>query len=61
MSESLNPIITKQLDALLYGETNLVANLSNAAALLNQTLSDINWAGFYLYQPETDDLILGPF
>ena len=61
MSDRINPLITEQLDALLYEETNLVANLANASALLKQTLTDVNWAGFYMYQPETDDLILGPF
>lgn len=61
MSESINPLITEQLDALLHGETNLMANLANASALLMQTIPDINWAGFYLYQPASDDLILGPF
>jgi len=61
MSEPINPLITEQLDALLHEETNLVANLANASALLKQTIPDINWAGFYLYQPATDDLILGPF
>lgn len=61
MSDSINPLITEQLDALLHGETNVIANLSNASALLKQTLDDVNWAGFYLYQPETDDLVLGPF
>ncbi|KRL95589.1 GAF domain-containing protein [Levilactobacillus hammesii] len=61
MSDRINPLITEQLDALLYEETNWVANLANASALLKQTLTDVNWAGFYLYQPQTDDLILGPF
>jgi len=61
MSEPINPLITEQLDVLLHEETNLVANLANASALLKQTIPDINWAGFYLYQPATDDLILGPF
>ena len=61
MSDSINPLITEQLDALLHGETNVIANLSNASALLKQTLDDVNWAGFYLYQPATDDLVLGPF
>ena len=40
--------ISKQLDALLDGETDQIANLSNASALLNQFLTDINWVGFYL-------------
>ena len=61
MTASINPLISEQLDALLHGETNLVANMANASALLKQTIENINWAGFYLYQPATDDLILGPF
>ncbi|WP_125581300.1 GAF domain-containing protein [Levilactobacillus cerevisiae] len=61
MSDAINPLITEQLDALLYEETNLVANLANASALLMQTLTDVNWTGFYLYQKASDDLILGPF
>ena len=36
-----------------------VANLANAAALLYDTLENINWAGFYLLEGET--LVLGPF
>ena len=52
-------LLTKQLKALIEGETNLIANLSNASALLNQCLDDINWVGFYLY--EEGQLILGPF
>ena len=31
-----NETVIKQLDALLTGESNVVANLSNASALLNQ-------------------------
>lgn len=52
-------MLGKQLDALLTGETNRIANLSNAAALLNQFLERINWAGFYLM--EEGELVLGPF
>ncbi|OCS88326.1 GAF domain-containing protein [Caryophanon tenue] len=51
--------VTKQLDALCTGETNVIANLSNAAALLNTFLEDINWVGFYLM--EEGELVLGPF
>ncbi len=52
-------LIKKQLIALIEGETNLIANLSNASALLNQFLDHINWVGFYLVEEE--ELILGPF
>lgn len=51
--------ISKQLDALLDGETDQIANLSNASALLNQFLTDINWVGFYLMKD--NELVLGPF
>ncbi|MHA6260682.1 GAF domain-containing protein [Sporosarcina sp. CAU 1771] len=51
--------LAKQLDALLSGEKNKVANLSNTSALLNQFFDQINWVGFYLL--EDDELVLGPF
>ena len=49
----------KQLIALVEGEPNRIANLSNACALLNQLLDEVNWVGFYLV--ENDGLVLGPF
>ncbi|KZR59318.1 GAF domain-containing protein [Pseudobacillus badius] len=52
-------LVIKQLRALLEGERNRVANLSNASALLNQFLERINWVGFYL--AEGEELVLGPF
>jgi len=52
-------MLSKQLDALLTGETNTIANLSNASALLNQFYDQINWVGFYLMVEE--ELVLGPF
>lgn len=52
-------LVIKQLQALLEGEKNTIANLSNASALLNQFLEDINWVGFYL--TEDEQLVLGPF
>jgi GAF domain-containing protein len=51
--------VIKQLDALLTGEPNAVANLSNASALLNQFLDRVNWVGFYV--TEGNQLVLGPF
>lgn len=47
------------LDVLLEGETDAIANLSNASALLNQFLNEINWVGFYLMKD--GELVLGPF
>lgn len=52
-------LLIKQLDALSTGETNQVALLANASALLNQFLDNVNWVGFYL--TEGKELVLGPF
>lgn len=52
-------LLLKQLSALSEGETDHIALLSNAAALLNQFLENINWVGFYLWKD--DELVLGPF
>lgn len=58
--EKAYTLLNKQLDALLEGETDQVANLANASALLNQFLNDVNWVGFYVTK-EDQKLILGPF
>jgi L-methionine (R)-S-oxide reductase len=52
-------LVIKQLSALLDGETDRVANLANASALLKEFLHDVNWVGFYILQK--DELVLGPF
>lgn len=52
-------MLSKQLHALLDGEPDRIANLSNASALLNQFLDRINWVGFYLMHD--NELVLGPF
>lgn len=55
------PMVIRQLTALLEDESNHIANLSNASALLNEYMGDINWVGFYLYEEDTNQLVLGPF
>ncbi|SDN04331.1 GAF domain-containing protein [Sediminibacillus halophilus] len=52
-------LLLKQLEALIEDEPDLIANLSNASALLNQFLGDVNWVGFYIWRE--DELVLGPF
>ena len=51
--------LARQLDGLLHGERDTIANLANASALVFQSLPDLNWAGFYLMQD--GELVLGPF
>jgi L-methionine (R)-S-oxide reductase len=52
-------LVIKQLESLLEGETNQIANLANAAALLKQFFNEVNWVGFYLN--DGNELVLGPF
>jgi GAF domain-containing protein len=55
-------LVLKQLHALISDEPNFIANLSNASALLNVFLDNINWVGFYLTdETKQDMLVLGPF
>jgi L-methionine (R)-S-oxide reductase len=49
----------RQLEAILHGESDWIANLAQASALLMQALPDLNWAGFYLLKD--GGLVLGPF
>lgn len=51
--------LNTQLKALIKDESDWLANLANAAALLFNNLEDINWAGFYLLKE--GELVLGPF
>ncbi|MGT2865748.1 GAF domain-containing protein [Streptococcus fryi] len=52
-------LMMAQAEGLFANETNLLANLSNASALLNNTLPNSVFTGFYLYDGK--ELILGPF
>ena len=51
--------LASALKGLVEGEPDPVANMANAAALISETLPDINWAGFY--RNLGGELVLGPF
>src|SRR5205823_974958 len=51
--------LARQLEALIAGEDDLIANAANTAALIYHGLSGINWAGFYFARGR--ELVLGPF
>ena len=57
--ESLYQTVNEQLSYLLEGEPNVLANLSNASALLKTSFPNTVFAGFYLF--DGNELILGPF
>ena len=50
--------LVPQIQALTEGETDIIANLSNIAAALRQTMNFF-WVGFYLVK--NNELVLGPF
>ena len=57
--EKLYEQVCEELQSLISGESDWIANLANASALLFHSLLDLNWAGFYLLK--ADELVVGPF
>jgi GAF domain-containing protein len=51
--------LASALEALIGGEPDPIANMANAAALIWETLPDLNWAGFY--RNIGGELVVGPF
>jgi GAF domain-containing protein len=51
--------LASALEGLVAGEPDPIANMANAAALIWETLPDLNWAGFY--RNVGGELVLGPF
>ena len=51
--------LASALEGLVAGESDAIANMANAAALIWETLPGLNWAGFY--RNVDGALVLGPF
>jgi GAF domain-containing protein len=51
--------LAQALEALIADEPDAIANMANAAALIWESLPDVNWVGFY--RNVGDELVLGPF
>lgn len=51
--------LATELRGLLQGESDLIANAANTAALLFNALPQLNWAGFYFFKQ--GELVVGPF
>lgn len=65
---SLTPdysLLQRQLASLLEGERDLTANAAQFSAFINDSIADLNWAGFYFLRParkhDGQELLLGPF
>lgn len=53
------PLMAAQLEALLSGERDFIANAAQFSAFVFHELEGLNWAGFYL--AKDGELVLGPF
>jgi GAF domain-containing protein len=51
--------LASALEGLVAGEPDPIANMANAAALIWESLPDLNWAGFY--RNVGGELVVGPF
>ncbi|MBX9870059.1 MAG: GAF domain-containing protein [Burkholderiaceae bacterium] len=51
--------LERQLASLFEGERNFIANAAQFSAFIFQSLSALNWVGFYIAHGE--ELVLGPF
>ena len=51
--------LASAVEGLVHGESDAIANMANVAAVIWETLPDINWAGFY--RNVGGELLLGPF
>ena len=49
----------RAIEAISYGESDLIANLSNASAVIKLAYENTNWVGFYIFKDK--ELVLGPF
>lgn len=58
-------MLTRQVESILEGERDLVANASQFSAFIYDTIAELNWAGFYLARPnkkgDGQELLVGPF
>ncbi|BDX04427.1 MAG: GAF domain-containing protein [Marinomonas sp.] len=58
LEESYQALNT-QLAALLSGERDFICNAAQFSAFVMQTVTDLNWSGFYFARGE--ELVLGPY
>ncbi|QDH69040.1 GAF domain-containing protein [Marilutibacter alkalisoli] len=51
--------LAEQARGLVHGEHDRIANAANLAALMFNSLPDLNWVGFYFF--DGNELVVGPF
>jgi L-methionine (R)-S-oxide reductase len=51
--------LVQQVEAIVAGEQDLIANMANISSILYWALEKVNWVGFYFIKE--GQLVLGPF
>jgi L-methionine (R)-S-oxide reductase len=60
-NETFYKDLESELLSMISGEKNLIANLANISSWIYHAMPDLNWCGFYLWQKDDGELVLGPF
>jgi GAF domain-containing protein len=53
--------VAEEIDAVLAGEPDLIARMATVTAMLKAAFRSYFWAGFYLVDPDKDELVIGPY
>lgn len=61
LGDIMNKYLYEQCTALIDESLPSISNISNLIALLFHEMKHINWLGFYLFNENTKECVLGPF
>jgi GAF domain-containing protein len=53
--------VAEEIASVLEGESNQTAQMATVAAMLNHAFDHYFWTGFYLVDPDKDELVVGPY
>lgn len=54
--------LAEEIDAVVAGETNLIARMASVASMLAAEFEHFFWTGFYVVDPKkADQLVVGPY
>ena len=53
--------VAEEIASVLAGEPNQIARMATIAAMLNHAFEHYFWTGFYLVDPDKDELVIGPY
>lgn len=55
-------VVAAEIDAVLTGESNLVARMATVTSMLASSFEHYFWTGFYIVDPaRPDELVVGPY